>query len=111
MNSKHTPSSFLAKISIFFLFSSLLVSVADAKAQKFRGYIVSIEPQAKTMVIQHKKHGEMSLKWNEETKVRRGSLEDLVPGKGVRNIMNDPDDGFIKTIRIDPEQDKPVSEE
>lgn len=95
-------------VALIALFMGFCVSVADAKPPKIRGYIISVDKDAKTMVIQHKKRGEVSLKWNDSTTFSNGTIDDLAPGKGVRNIMNDPDDGFIRVIRIDPAQDKPA---
>ena len=99
----------IVKVLLLALLPLFFVSTASAgEAQKLRGYIISVDKAAKTMVIQHKKKGEIPLKWNDDTKFRRGSIEDLAPGKGVRNIFREPDDGFIDIIRIDPKQDKPA---
>jgi hypothetical protein len=83
-----------------------LASVAEAKVQKYRGHIISVDFEAKTFQLDHAK-GERTMKWNEKTRMP-GPLEikDLKAGMWVRNIMNDPDDGYIAIIRHFPDQDK-----
>lgn len=99
------PKICLAALSVLILCS--ITNVAEAKVQKYRGHIISVDFEAKTLVLDHIKAGELTLKWNEKTRMP-GPLEitDLKPGMWVRNIMNDPDDGYIAVIRHFPEQDK-----
>jgi len=84
-----------------------IANVAEAKVQKYRGHIKSVDFEKKTFVLEHIKGTDLTLKWNEKTRVP-GPLEikDLKAGMWVRNIMNDPDDGFIAVIRHFPEKDK-----
>jgi len=98
------PKICLAALSVFLLCS--LANVAEAKVQKFRGHIISVDFEAKTFQLDHAK-GERTMKWNDSTRMP-GPLEikDLKAGMWVRNIMNDPDDGFIAVIRHFPEKDK-----
>lgn len=79
--------------------------MAQGKVQKYRGHIITVDLPSKTMVLDHKK-GDQVLKWDDRTEVQGGTFESLAPGQWVRNIMNDPDDGFIRTIRRFPGKDK-----
>lgn len=74
--------------------------------QKYRGHILSVDQASKSMVIDHKKSGELTLKWDDRTEVQGGTFESLAPGQWVRNIMNEPDDGYIRLIRRFPGKDK-----
>jgi len=104
---KVTQHTFLIIVSTAFLFSALAPD-AQAKVQKFRGHIISVDLEAKTFQLDHVK-GERTMKWNDQTRIKSSKISDfseLEPGMWVRNIMNNPQDGFIAVIRHFPEKDK-----
>jgi hypothetical protein len=110
MSKKNNTSTipFIKVISIALLFC-FGATMAHAKPQKYRGHILSVDHAAKTMVIEHKKSpgGKRELKWDDRTRLPGpAEFSDLAPGQWVRNVMNEPDDGFIQVIRRYPDQDK-----
>ena len=108
MKSQKTPIplSFIRAFSIILLFCCG-ATVAHAKVQKYRGHILSVDHEAKTMVLDHARHGELELKWDDRTRLPGpAEFSDLASGQWVRNIMNEPDDGFIQIIRRFPGKDK-----
>lgn len=72
-------------------------------AGKVRGHIASVDVASKTMVIDHKKQGMVTLKWTDSTSID-GGAEALAAGQWVRNIM--AEDGTIAKVRRFPEKDK-----
>lgn len=92
-----------AAVTAALLFLIFAFQASDVQAQKkARGIIESVDIEAKTMVLDHKK-GPLTLKWTEETEID-GGAENLKPGQWVRNILNDAD-GTIARIRRFPEKD------
>ncbi len=56
---------------------TLGTSTVHAKVQKYRGHILSVNLAEKTMVLDHAKAGELTLKWDDRITIQGGTFEEL----------------------------------
>ncbi len=102
------PLNSFIKVAAYALLFCFAATFAHAAPIKHRGNIKSVDVAAKTLVLEKKK-GDVTLKWDDDTRLRSStvsSIGDLKPGMFILNFVKEEDGETIITIRHQPENDK-----